>query len=310
MPAKPNVAELVEQLPATDREIEVQKAAAKAAADPSQPKAKPEKVVGSKFDGPDPAAAGKLCEQMLAGGRESLIELISLIRDPAAEDFKNYKAEYLVRCLTVYVGRPDQAGQRRWFIDTLAAQAGNAQVPLYTRGFLVRELQWIGDGEAVPALGKLLHDEALCDDAARALISIGTGAGEQFRAALPQAKGRGRLVAIQSLGAIRDKSSAAALAKALQDDDREVRLAAAWGLARLGSSDSIEALLKLADASQGYERTKATQACLLLAENLAAAGKKDAAARIYAHLRDTRIDPKEQYIQDVAKKALVALGWV
>jgi hypothetical protein len=310
MPAKPNLAELVEQLPATDREIELQKAAARAAADPNAPKPKPEKPGGSKVTGPDPDVADKLCDQVLAGGRESLLELIALIRDPAADDFKNYKPEYLLHCLTVRVGRPDQAASRRGFSDTLAAQVRHEQLPLHTRGFLVRELQWIGDEAAVPALGPLLTTEALCDDAARALISIGAGAAEQFRAALPKAQGRCRLVVIQSLGVVRDKDSAAALTKALEDGDREVRLAAAWGLARIGNSDSSQALLKLADASQGYERIKATQTCLLLAENLATSGKKDAAARIYAHLRDTRTDPKEQYIQDLAKKALVALGWV
>jgi hypothetical protein len=41
-----------------------------------------------------------------------------------------------------------------------------------------------------------------------------------------------------------------------------------------------------------------------LAENLVAAKKKKDAARVYAHLRDTRTDAKEKYVREAAEKAL------
>ena len=65
---------------------------------------------------------------------------------------------------------------------------------------------------------------------------------------------------------------------ACRAEDREVRLAAVWGLANLADADSIGLLLKAADTEANYERIKATQACLLLAEKLTAAGNKRAAA--------------------------------
>ena len=96
------------------------------------------------------------------------------------------------------------------------------------------------------------------------------------------------------------------LKEALDDPDREVRLAAGWGLARLGDAGSVDALLKAADVEPGWERIQATKHCLVLAEKLTAAGKKDVARRIYTHLRSTRMDPSEQYIRDAAEKALAA----
>ena len=158
------------------------------------------------------------------------------------------------------------------------------------------------------ALGRLLLDDELCDPAATALVAIGDGAAEPLRAALPNAKGRSRLVILQNLGAVRDQSSLAALQQALADTEADVRWTAAWALAQLGNAAAIPALLKASDAEASFERIKITQACLVLAESLAATGKKPEAARIYAHLLKTRTDPKERYLRDAAKKAMDALG--
>jgi hypothetical protein len=49
-----------------------------------------------------------------------------------------------------------------------------------------------------------------------------------------------------------------------------------------------------------------TKFCLVLAENLTAAGRKADAAKIYTQLRDTRKDPSEKYISELAARALAA----
>lgn len=310
MANNPNLAALVERMPATDKELEAQKAPPPGQpTDTTKTKARPEKPGGgSKFTAPDPDVAEKIYDEILAGGRESLTELIGLIRDPASDDFKNYKAEYLCHGLTIYVGRTDKAAQRRLFIDTLVAQLGNEGLPLHTRGFLIREFRLAGDPSGVAALGRCLTNETLCADAAAALVSIGLGGVEELRAALPRTTAKCRLVVLQSLAALRDTASVVAFRKALGDEDHDLRLAAAWGLARVGDADSADLLLKAAEVPATWERNKITQACLLLAENLATAGKKTEAAKIYTHLRNTRTDPKEQYIRDAATKALKELG--
>ena len=159
----------------------------------------------------------------------------------------------------------------------------------YVRAYLCQELQWAGRREACPALGKLLCDEDLTAPAAMALVAIRDGAAEQFRAALAAAKGTCKLNIVQGLGpwATRNRSPGCAL---LTDEDREVRLAAGWGLARMGDAGSVDPLIKAAGVPDGWERIQATKHCLVLAEKLTAAGKKTEAAKIYAYLRDSRKD--------------------
>jgi hypothetical protein len=262
----------------------------------------------STFTGPEPEKAEKLFEELLAGGSESLVELIASIRPPGDPEFKSYRAEYLLHCLAVYVGRAGKETQRKLLAEALAAQLSNAQLAKPLRGLLARELQVAGANEAVKALGGLLLDEELCGCAATALAAIREGASEQLRRALPKATGTCRLAIIQNLGVLRDAKSSGALQQALNDGDREVRLAAAWALAQLAQPGAADLLLKAAGVPPGYERIKATQACLVFAENLLAAGNKRAASRVYAHLRDTRTAPAEQYVRDLAAKALAGIG--
>jgi HEAT repeat protein len=102
-----------------------------------------------------------------------------------------------------------------------------------------------------------------------------------------------------------DAASAEALRQALKDPNREIRLAAAWGLANAGDVGSVDLMLEAAD-SEGWEPIQATDACLDLAENLLAAGHKDQAVRVYAHLHNTRSDPSEQHVRQAAARGLAA----
>lgn len=292
-----NILELVEQMPATDRELEAQKtgdAVQQAAA----------ATEASKFTAPDPALAAKICDEILAGGRSAVIDLIKLIHPPGDPQFKNYKAEYLLHCLTIHVGNPGREAQKKSLVATLAAQIGDATLAKPVRAFLIRELQLLAGKESLRVLSQQLADEDLCQPAAAALQAIGDSGVDYLYAALPRAKGKCRLMIVQSLAACTSGRSVSALRKALQDQDSDVRLAAAWGLAQLGDAGSADPLLKLADGATGFERIKATQACLQLAEIVAGTRMKSATARIYTHLRDTRTDPKEKYIRDLASQAL------
>ena len=113
---------------------------------------------------------------------------------------------------------------------------------------------------------------------------------------------------IQNLGVLGDAGSAGRLKTAVGDEDREIRLAAGWALANMGDSGSVDTLLGAADAEDAYERVKATQACLLMAERLFAAGRKEPAVKIYEHLRDTRNGSDEAYVRDAANEGLATVG--
>jgi len=235
------------------------------------------------------------------GGKQFLLELIDMMDEPGSE--QDVKPHYALRCVGNCVLQSKDEKARREYAETLASQLSSGRSK-YIRGFLCQELQWAGRREAVPALAGLLADEELVDPAAMALVAIKDGSAEVLRAAWPTARGRSRLVILHSLAALADAQSADAFKAALKDPDREVRLAAGAGLAKIGDSGAVEMLLKAADVEPGWERVQQTKHCLVLAEKLAAAGKKAEANRIYTHLQQTRTDPSERYIREAAAKAL------
>jgi hypothetical protein len=263
---------------------------------------------------PVPAAKdGKLAEvdkeatdaavaELLKDPRGAVLGLVSLFTPP--EKGGDTQARHALHAIVIRAGAV-KGETRRQVAEALASVLGGDR-PAEAKAFALRQLQLVGGEEVTPAVGKLLTDEALGEDAARALLAIKAGAAGQFRAALPKAKGRQVVVIAQALGTLRDAESAGGLRKLLAADDRDARLTAAWALAAVGDAGSAEQLLKAADAAQGYERAKLTQACLLLAENLLAAGKKKEAATVYGHLGETRKDPAEKHVRDAAARGLAA----
>ncbi len=246
----------------------------------------------------------KAIAEIHRGGRENVLGLIDMLGEPGSDE--DVKPHYALHCLANHVLIVRDENGRRQLCETLAGQLGGNRSK-YIQAFLCQELQWAGRKEATAALGKLLLDEELVEPASMALAAIGEGAAEQFRAVLPVSQGKCRLNIIQGLGAVGDKQSAGALKLALQDKDREIRLAAGWALSRIGDAGAVDLLLKAADAGPGWERIQATKHCLVLAENLAAAGNKTDAVRIYNRLRNTRQDPSEKYVRDAAEAALAAV---
>jgi hypothetical protein len=297
-----NVAELVAQLPPTDAEADAGRSTSPGKPTPSG------KTAASKFTGPKPEESARLVEAVLAGGRAGLLELVSLLRDPASPDFTSYKAEYLLHCVVLYAGQPGKEGSRKVVVSALGSALTDDSLPGYVRGFLLRELQWIGSADAATALGAVLIDRQFSADAAAALVAIGgEAAARELRAAWPKAEGAPRLAILHALAQLRDPQANDLFRGALGSSDEPLRLTAAWGLAHLGLADSTAALLKWADAATSFERLKANGTCLLLAERLAADGNRRAAAQVYAHLRDKRQAADERHIREAAGKALAAL---
>jgi HEAT repeat protein len=238
------------------------------------------------------------------GGREYLEGLIDMLDQPGSAE--NVKPHYALHCLANHVLIIRDENGRRQLAETLAARL-EGDLPVATKIFLCQTLQWAGRREAAGALGKLLLDETTVEAASMALTAIHDGAAEQFRAALPEATGKCRLNVVQGLGAVEDRQSADALRQTLRDPDCEVRLAAGWGLSRMGDAGSVDALIAAADVPPGWERIQATKHCMVLAERLSADGHADPATRIYKHLWDTRTTGSEKYIRDAASKRLGTL---
>ncbi len=249
----------------------------------------------------DKEAIQKAIAEIYEGGRENVLGLIEMLGTPGSE--QDVKPRYALRCLANHVLAVQDEGARKEFSDALAT-ALLSDRSHHVKSFLCQELQWAGGEEAVPALGALLLDEELVEPATMALLAIRRTAAQQFRAALPDAQGKCRLNIIQALGDVKDTGSIDGLESALRDPDREIRLAAGWGLARIGDAGSVELLINEADTHTGWERIQATKHVLVLAEQLSSVGKMDPAKRVYTHLRDTRTAATEQYVREAAERAL------
>jgi hypothetical protein len=256
-----------------------------------------------KFTGPDPADARRIYDDVLQGGRDSIVGLVGMLVE--AGKGEDWKVRYLIHGLVLYAGRPEKDAYRPMIAEALASQLGGA-LPKEVTCFLLQELQIVGRKEVVPAISRQLLDEETCDPAARALLSIRDGAVEQFRAALPKVRGRCRVTILQALGVLADQASVDALRTALGDTDREVRLTAAFGLARLADAGSADLLLKAAQAKEIWERDQMAGACLVLAEGLLASGKKSEARRIYQRLVDTCANPEDRHLRQAASLGLTA----
>lgn len=279
MKTQDKIAELVEQVPALDKR--------------------------GTFTGPSWEEATPMLDGLLAAGRDGIVAVIAMLKD--VDDGSDYKARYALHALAQYVGRPGKESARKTFADALASQLATDR-PKGVQGYAARLLQVTGSKDAAPSLGKLLGDPDLCESAAQALLAIREGAGAEFRKALPDLKGGPRLTVLQALGVLADGESAEAMKAALADADAEIRLAGAWGLARIADAGSVEAVHKLSTGAAGWERIKATSVALLLAERLLAAGKKAEAAKMYRLLKESRTDKSEAYVLEAASEGLLKAG--
>jgi len=246
------------------------------------------------------AIVADLCK----GGREAVLGLIDMLVEPGKGD--DIKPHFAFHLLAVHVTGLGDEKVRADFAQVVASQIGSDR-PKEVQKYLVQELQWAGGREVAAALGQALLDPDLCDDAARALAAIGDGAADHLLAALPKVQGRSRLSVIKKLAVLRCQKAAEAFRKALGDGDADIRIAGAWGAARIADVSAVDALLKAADgAREHWERINTTDACLALADALQAAGRKAEAVRIWTHLRETRTERADAHVRQAAQRALEA----
>ncbi|HUU08977.1 MAG TPA: HEAT repeat domain-containing protein [Phycisphaerae bacterium] len=250
-------------------------------------------------------AIGQLVPELLKGGRDTVLGVIDMLVEPGQGN--DVKPHFALHLAAVHVTGLGDEKARADFALALASQIGGDR-PKAVQEYLIQELGVAGGKEVVETLGKALLDTALCDAAARALAAIGNGAADQFLAALPKVQGRGRLSVIKKLAILKCAKAADVFKQALADEDPDIRIAGAWGIARLGDASAADALLKVADAHEGWERNNETDACLALAEGLLVAGKKAEALAIYTHLQKTRTEPPERHVLDAAERAITAAG--
>lgn len=249
----------------------------------------------------DKEAMDKALAEMHAGGRETLVALVDMLQPD--EKGGDSQVRHALHALATKAAGMGEA-ERKAFAESIATTLGGGRHK-DARSFVIRQLQLVGGAEAVAAIGATLNDDDLVDTAAAVLVAIGgPAAAEQLRTALDKATDRQRPAIIQSLGVLRDAEAAALIRKSVNSSIRDVHLTALWSLANIGDAASAEALLKAADGATEFDRARADDACLILAERLKAAGKTDEARKIYLHLRNNRTDEASAHVASAARRGL------
>jgi hypothetical protein len=247
----------------------------------------------------------KTAAEIAGGGKPYVLGLVEMLGEPGTVE--NAKPRLALHLVMNHPLVTKNEKQRKEFCEAIASQVSNDKLSNYNRTYLCQELQWAGRDEACPALGAALMNEDLTDAAATALAAIGgERAASQLRNAAAKAQGKCRANIMDALATLDDPKSMDTLKQGLKDKDREVRIAAATGLANVGAADAADTLLATAGAATGWERTQLTKSCLVLAERLAAAGKKQEARRIYESLKKSRSDKSEAHIKHAAELGLAA----
>jgi hypothetical protein len=249
----------------------------------------------------------KTAAALAKDGKANMLGLIELLGEPGSEE--NVKPHYALHCLVNQSLVEKNDGLRKELCAAMATQLQNKQLHPVNRAYLCQELQWAAPEESCEALGEVLSDEEVSDAAATALMAIGgEQAAKQLRDAFQKAEGKAKLNLMDALASLEDAKSADLFRQSLRDKNREVRLAAAQGLASLGLPDASAVLLEIADAAEGWERVQLTKACLVQAETLAAAGKKKEATNVYESLKKSRTSEKEQYLQEAVRRGMTAIA--
>jgi HEAT repeat protein len=255
----------------------------------------------------DKEACEKAVDQIIAGGKKTVREIVDLLFEPGKGE--DIRPRHALHATAIRVGGPGNEKKRKAFASHLASTLSDDR-PKAVKGFVIRQLQVCGGIEQASAIANFLADpdDHLYEYAAQALEAIGPETVIHFRKTYSKAKGAPRLTILQGLGVHRDKDSKEAFRNATKDEDLEIRLAGLWGLMRIASAEDADLLLTQSAKESGWGRIKATAYCLELAESLEKNGQKKESRAIYLNIKKTRTQEHEDYLRESADRGLARLN--
>ena len=241
----------------------------------------------------EPQAGRKAAEQILELGPEAIKQTARMLKPPGQGN--DATARFALHGLAMHVVTGKAEAQRAT-LETGLLAALQEQPDPELKAFLIRQLQLAGREAAVPALAGYLSDERLCEPAVQALLAIKSPAAvAALRTAFGSAQAKRRLTIVCALGQLRDRESVPALLGLASSTDRDLRHAAWYSLANIGSAEAVSVLTAAASHENAYERSVGTRHLLLLAERLGAAGERAVAVPICRRLLDTRPTPSNRH---------------
>lgn len=198
----------------------------------------------------------------------------------------NQQQQWQEICLAA--GAPGKEADRLEICKLMCAKLG-ADVPEQARVWLLRQLEYIGRGEAVAAVGKCLDDpsELIRETAIRSLANNpAEEASTPLVVKLPSADAKTKVSIANALAFRRAPTAVAALAAELKSEPTAVSQAAARALGRIASADAATQLAKARGSAKEPLRLWICDAYLLCADKLLKDSKTQEAGVIYNDLYD------------------------
>lgn len=136
---------------------------------------------GRRFPGVPPDDAAKLFDEVLAGGKAGIVELIDSLQD--VNDGQDWKTRFLLHGMASHTGSASRKADRAKLEAIYAGElVGDRSAPVKT--FLVMQLQYFaGKGSVGPVAEQLRSDDPMLIAAAAAtLTAIGPSASKAMKA--------------------------------------------------------------------------------------------------------------------------------
>jgi HEAT repeat protein len=221
-----------------------------------------------------------LAPTALAGLNQTVSDLMPKLA--AANVRERYAPEMELQRMVLNAARPGAEAERIALDKVLDSKVIDGALPQPARVWILRQLEYIGAANSVPALTALLHnsDAELRECARRALEKDSAPeAVESLRAALAAGGDtRWTIGLIQSLGQRRDAQSVDLIARKV--DDPKTAFAACSALAKIASPAAVEHLWSALESGA----PPAADALVAAADNLFKARQSDRAVAIYSKL--------------------------
>lgn len=190
----------------------------------------------------------------------------------------NTALQYALNGYAGYVMKPGREHLRKTTVQAYGQALSKVEGNM-NKQFIIRQLQLMGDADAIKFLSPCLSDSFLSRSAAQALATIATPDAKQtLRAALQSANSANRIPLIEALGDCRDKKAVSLITAFAKSKNTPLKKVALYALASIGQPSSANVLLNAArDKDFQFTPANATSDCMLFIHRLMADGHQKAA---------------------------------
>ena len=213
-----------------------------------------------------------LMEDLIATGSEGFEKLSDQMTPAGKGD--NTAVVFAINGLTRYASQPGKEKQRSFAEKCFISAMQKTQNP-EIKAFFMRQLQIVGQEEAVKAIAPYLLNKELCEPATFGLTFIrNESAKNELLKALSKAEGSSLITITKALGELRVKAANAEIIKNIASDNQNLRKVALAAAASIGVAESYQTLLDAAKkANFVYEPTNAMSAFVTYAQRLGENGE-------------------------------------